>query len=224
MGLDINGHREQVSAFITKLGHYPLVLGMPWLRNHNPRIDLEKDTIHFVSPRWTMTCAPRPTKATTMDIPPPRPRTIHIAAISLAGFRKTVRKEKRLHEAATSFAISTPDIDAKLEQPNQDKAPEVPEVYQEYANCSLRRRPTDYHHTDRETTKSSSTKAPRHPLDPCNRSPGRRSRPSGSGLTRTWPRDSSDHRHRPPAPLSCLSKRITASSDSVWTTTTTTRR
>ena len=58
VGLDINGHRKQVSAFVTKLGHYPLVLGIPWLRHHNPRIDWEKDTINFVSPRCTTTCAP----------------------------------------------------------------------------------------------------------------------------------------------------------------------
>ena len=90
VGLDINGHREQVSAFVTKLGHYPLVLGIPWLRHHNPRIDWEKDTVDFVSPRCTTTCAPRPTKATSMDITPPRPRTIDIAAVSLTGFRKTV--------------------------------------------------------------------------------------------------------------------------------------
>ena len=29
VGLDINKHRERVSAFVTKLGHYPLVLGIP---------------------------------------------------------------------------------------------------------------------------------------------------------------------------------------------------
>ena len=70
VGLDINGHREWVSAFVTKMGHYPLVLGIPWLGHHNPRIDWEKDTIDFVFTRCTTTCAPRPTKATTMDIPP----------------------------------------------------------------------------------------------------------------------------------------------------------
>ena len=70
VGVDINRHREQVSAFVTKLRHYPLVLGIPWLRHHNPRITWKKDTIDFVSPRCTTTCAPRPTKAMIMDIPP----------------------------------------------------------------------------------------------------------------------------------------------------------
>ena len=115
------------------MGHYPLVLGIPWLRYDNPRIDWEKDTIDFVSPRCTTACAPRPTKATTMDIPPARPRVINIAAISLTGFRKTVRMEKRLHEAATTFAISAADIDAMLENPGQDRTPDIPREYQDFA-------------------------------------------------------------------------------------------
>ena len=131
--LDINGHQEQLTAFITKLGHYPIVLGIPWLPHHNPHIDWEKNTIDFVSPQCTTTCAPRPTKATTMDIPPPCPRTIDIAAISLTGFRKTVKKERRLHEAATTFAISMADINAMMEQPDHDQAPEIPEEYQDIA-------------------------------------------------------------------------------------------
>ena len=119
--LDINGHQENLTAFVTKLGHYPLVLGIAWLRHHNPTIDWEKNTIDFVSPRCTTTCAPRPIKATTMDIPPLRPRSIDIATISLTGFRKIVRKENRLHKAATTFAISAADIDTILELLDQDR-------------------------------------------------------------------------------------------------------
>ena len=29
IGLNINGHFENLSAYVTKLGHYPLVLGIP---------------------------------------------------------------------------------------------------------------------------------------------------------------------------------------------------
>ena len=61
-----------------------------------------------------------------MDIPPPRPRAIIIAAVSLTGFRKIVRRENRLYEAATTFAISAADIAAMLEQPGQDRTQEIP--------------------------------------------------------------------------------------------------
>ena len=133
IGQDINGYQEHLTAFVTKLGHYPLVLGIQWLRHHNPCIDWEKNTIDFVSPRCTITCAPRPTTAMTMDIPPPRPKIINIAAISFTGFRKTVSKEQQLHETAPAFIISTADIDAMLEVPDQERPPEIPEEYREFA-------------------------------------------------------------------------------------------
>ena len=31
ISLNIRGHTEYLSAFVTKLGHYPIVLGIPWL-------------------------------------------------------------------------------------------------------------------------------------------------------------------------------------------------
>ena len=33
--LATGNHQEQFPMFVTKLGHYPLVLGFPWLRHHN---------------------------------------------------------------------------------------------------------------------------------------------------------------------------------------------
>ena len=130
--LDINGHQEHHTAFLTKLGNYLLVLGLPLLQHHNPLIDREWDTIDIVSPRYTTTYTPRPTKVTTMHILPPRPRTIDIAALSLAAFRKTYRTERHLHETAMTSAISSDDNDAMLETPDQDQAPEFPEEYQEF--------------------------------------------------------------------------------------------
>ena len=47
---DINGQQEILTTFVTKLGHYHLVLGNPWRRYHNPTIDWERDTIDFVFP------------------------------------------------------------------------------------------------------------------------------------------------------------------------------
>ena len=89
-------------------------------------MDWEKDAINFVSPRCTMTCAPCPTKAMTMDIPSAQLWAMNIATVSLTGFWKTVRKEKCLHDSATTFANSTADINAMLENPDQDRTPDIP--------------------------------------------------------------------------------------------------
>ena len=38
ISLNIKGHIEKLPAFVTSLGHYPIVLGKPWLRKHDVSI------------------------------------------------------------------------------------------------------------------------------------------------------------------------------------------
>jgi hypothetical protein len=45
LNLGIQGHQEQLPAFVTKLGHYPIVLGLPWLQLHDVTIRFQKKTI-----------------------------------------------------------------------------------------------------------------------------------------------------------------------------------
>ena len=35
----VAGHLEWINFDVTPLGQYDVVLGIPWLRNHNPEID-----------------------------------------------------------------------------------------------------------------------------------------------------------------------------------------
>jgi transposase InsO family protein len=46
----IGDHSEVLIAFVTNLGHYPLVLGIPWLRHHDVSIRFSTNTITFDSP------------------------------------------------------------------------------------------------------------------------------------------------------------------------------
>jgi hypothetical protein len=46
----IGDHSEELIAFVTNLGHYPLVLGIPWLRHHDVSIRFSTNTITFDSP------------------------------------------------------------------------------------------------------------------------------------------------------------------------------
>ena len=45
--LNINGHQEQITAFVTKLGQYDLILGLPWLRKHDPHISWSENFLSF---------------------------------------------------------------------------------------------------------------------------------------------------------------------------------
>lgn len=54
--LDLDGHKEQLTAFVTKLGQYNLILGMPWLRKHDPHIDWQDDYLTFNKNRCREHC------------------------------------------------------------------------------------------------------------------------------------------------------------------------
>ena len=48
--LDIKGHTETLTAFVTKLHNYNIILGKPWLRKHNPsNIDWDSNVLSFNS-------------------------------------------------------------------------------------------------------------------------------------------------------------------------------
>jgi len=49
--LQIRHHVEDAFFFVTKLGHYPLVLGIPWLRHHDVNIRFIANKITFDSER-----------------------------------------------------------------------------------------------------------------------------------------------------------------------------
>jgi hypothetical protein len=49
VGMKIQECREQLPMFITKLGHYPIVLGIPWLRLHDVAVRFASNTVTFGS-------------------------------------------------------------------------------------------------------------------------------------------------------------------------------
>ena len=48
--LVIDSHVESIEMFATKLGHYPIILAIPWLQHHDPVVRFKKNTMHFDSP------------------------------------------------------------------------------------------------------------------------------------------------------------------------------
>jgi len=54
--MDIGYYRELAIFQVVKLKHHNTILGMPWLRNHNPRINWEQGRITFHRERCTTWC------------------------------------------------------------------------------------------------------------------------------------------------------------------------
>ena len=54
--IDISNHRELATFQVANLQHHEVILGMPWLREHNPTIDWREKQITFNSERYTTFC------------------------------------------------------------------------------------------------------------------------------------------------------------------------
>jgi len=54
--MDISSHRELATFQVANLQNHEVILGMPWLREHNPTIDWNNKRITFNSERCTTWC------------------------------------------------------------------------------------------------------------------------------------------------------------------------
>ena len=54
--MDISNHRELATFQVANLQHHEVILGMPWLREHNPTIDWREKKITFNSEGCTTFC------------------------------------------------------------------------------------------------------------------------------------------------------------------------
>jgi hypothetical protein len=57
--LDIQGHREKLPMFVTKLGRHPIVLGIPWLKQHDVVIHFASNLVTFRSQHCLAHCVDR---------------------------------------------------------------------------------------------------------------------------------------------------------------------
>lgn len=54
--MNIKGHKENMLFYVTKLGKYDIILGKPWLTDHNPNVDWATNTITFRSEHCRKYC------------------------------------------------------------------------------------------------------------------------------------------------------------------------
>ena len=100
--MTINGHQEDIPMFVTKLGHYLVVLGLPWLRNHNFHIGFARNTLTFDS-EFCLTCCTHGNAVLIKGISIPTPEKPNIAMVAGSTFLKLAKKKE--HVALTIYAI-----------------------------------------------------------------------------------------------------------------------
>ena len=145
MHMRINDHQEKRASFlVTQLAHYPVVLGLPWLKIHDPRIGFAEHTVLFDSKYCQEHCnvPTRPAKIRALhDILqktrpkhlPGRPEGLKhrdIAAISMSACCAYARRSYRL------FTVTIEDIEAALNPTpdDEDLTTKLPPEFRDFAD------------------------------------------------------------------------------------------
>src|SRR6266566_2610671 len=142
--IEINEHKEKSPFFVTKLGHYPIVLGIPWMKYHDVAIRFSSNTVTFDSPRCKKECLS--TTETPISIGQ-KPKSIH--QIGAAAFLRASKKP-----GTTTTALSLYEIKNALGETTkkEDWRSKVPKEYhgfykmfdEEFSKALPPRRPYDH--------------------------------------------------------------------------------
>jgi len=147
VGMKIQCHGEQLPIIVTKWGHYPIVLGIRWLRLHYVSVRSASNTVTFGSQYCTTHCQDTPVRIQGVTEEPPElvyqvkdifepqikpQRAFRGNSVTLNGlsFFQTVRKGM-----LTIFKPSLDDINQVIEAKNLKERPLeeiVPKHYNEF--------------------------------------------------------------------------------------------
>jgi hypothetical protein len=127
--MEIEGHREDLPMFVTKLGHYPIVLGIPWLRLHDVAISFASNTVRFGSSYCLSHCLSQPTEVQGIKEDLPSRPNVNISMIGAAPLL-TLHKKKKLEV----FSLSLYEINQALKASGEKVDPRkvVPEHFHEF--------------------------------------------------------------------------------------------
>ena len=121
--MNIQGHRETLPCFVTKLSQQPIVLGIPWLKLHDATILWKKNTLTFDSAHCHHHCGMKKsieiygiTKEETIEKPTKdtERNTLDIRMIGASPFLYLTDKARKRSEEFTIFAASMADIEKAL--------------------------------------------------------------------------------------------------------------
>ena len=145
VGIMIQDHKEQLPMFVTKLGHYPIVLGSPWLWLRDVAVRFASNTVTVASRYCTTHCddAPITVKGVTEEPPEPvtpqnkdilepqirpqQPFRRNIVVLNGSSFFWTVKKGKLKEFTATFY-----DIDKAIEAKDPKARPLEEIVLKQY--------------------------------------------------------------------------------------------
>lgn len=141
VGLRINDHIEKkIRMFVTELAHYPIILGVAWLKKHDPKVQFASNTFRFDSEFCRKHCCTpsRPSSIKALsDVPkrarpnylPGRPdalRNVDIASVSIRACAAYVQRGYKV------FSVTIEDIDEALNKIGSPDLNTIPEEFKSW--------------------------------------------------------------------------------------------
>jgi hypothetical protein len=141
-GMRIHDHFErQIRFYVTTLAHYPIVLGLPWLKQHDPVVGWSANSMLFSSDHCRKNCNTplRPTKFKALnDVPakarpehlPDRPSALRNRDIAQISLRASAAYARR---GCKMFTASIEDIETALKGKEElDVNQYLPEEFKDF--------------------------------------------------------------------------------------------
>jgi hypothetical protein len=141
MSMRVHDHRERKFAFLaTRLAHYPVVLGLPWLKTHDPRIGFAANTVLFDSQYCQRNCVvpTAPTKVRALhDIPrksrprylPPRPEGLQGKDIAMVSVQACAAYARRGYQM---FTVTAENLEDYLDGRDTKEVPTKGALHEEF--------------------------------------------------------------------------------------------
>ena len=117
MKLSIAGHQEKIPLFVTKLGYYSIVLGLPWLQYHDVNIRFSKNTVRFDSDYCLQHCCKNGNAISITGISIPILEK-NIAMIASSTYTNLVKRKRNIVAMFTTIVYQ---IDRLIMEYNQER-------------------------------------------------------------------------------------------------------
>jgi hypothetical protein len=112
----IQEHRKKLPIFVTKLGYYPIVLGIPWLKQHDITIRFASNLVTFGSQYCLAHCNDRAVTVHGTTEDPPEPLAINAALLSIAMIGPMLLTHQAKCNRLQIHTISLYEINKALDQ------------------------------------------------------------------------------------------------------------
>lgn len=132
--VEVQGHKEILPCFVTKLSQQPIVLGIPWLQIHDADISWKDNTLTFASKYCRQNCGIRQKRKISGITPKDNTiKSLDVCMISAAPFALLTKRARKDPESYRVFAVTLKDVEKALApKVTMDPREKLPEEYHDF--------------------------------------------------------------------------------------------